>query len=136
MAKETSAGAVLFRRDGREVLYLLLHHGEDHWDFPKGNVEEGEDDHATVRREVLEETGIAAIDFVGSFQETVRYSYIWKGLSINKTVRFYLAETRQSEVTISEEHSGYAWLPFREAEERLTHDKSKNVLRSSRAALV
>jgi 8-oxo-dGTP pyrophosphatase MutT (NUDIX family) len=135
MARETSAGAVLIRRDGANVLYLLLHYAADHWDFPKGNVEEGEDDHATVRREIKEETGIAAFDFVGTFQETLRYSYKWNGLTVHKVVRMYLAETDQAEVTLSAEHTAFAWLPFAEAEARLTHDKSKSLLRAAREAL-
>ena len=62
MARETSAGAVLFRRDGNTPLFLLLHYTAGHWDFPKGNVEEGEEDRATVTREIKEETGIASVN--------------------------------------------------------------------------
>ncbi len=135
MARETSAGAVLFRRDGNRVLYLLLHYTAGHWDFPKGNIEEGEKDQATVRREITEETGITSIAFIGPFMETLRYSYTWKGLSINKIVRMYLAETAESAVKLSDEHQGSAWLPYDEALERLTHEKSKSLLTLARTTI-
>ena len=135
MARETSAGAVLFRRAGQDIHFLLLQYAADHWDFPKGNIEEGEEDHVTVRREIEEETGIKAIDFVGSFCETIRYSYTWKGLSINKIVRMYLAVTDESKVTLSDEHQAFEWLGYKEALERLAYDKSKNLLTLSMAAL-
>ena len=135
MARETSAGAVLFRRDGKEPLYLLLHYPEDHWDFPKGNVEEGEEDRTTVEREIKEETGIRELRFIDSFRETLRYSYTWKGLSINKIVRMYLAETVESTVKLSSEHKAFAWLAYRDALERLTYEKSKNLLTAAHAAI-
>jgi len=58
MARERSAGAVIFRKIDGEIRYLLLHyHYKTYfWDFPKGNMEEGEREDATVRREVREET--------------------------------------------------------------------------------
>ncbi len=136
MAREISAGAVLARRErGGAPLYLLLHYAAGHWDFPKGGIESGEDERAAAAREIREETGIAAVDFRAGFQETVRYSYIWGSLAVNKTVTFLLAETDQAEVTLSGEHQAFAWLPFAEALERLTHDKSKAVLEKARKAL-
>jgi 8-oxo-dGTP pyrophosphatase MutT (NUDIX family) len=135
MARETSAGAVLFRREGGKLLYLLLHYAADHWDFPKGNIEEDEDDKAAVRREIQEETGIRAIDFKEPFQETLRYSYVWKSLSVNKTVRLYLAETDESAVTLSGEHKGSAWLSFDDAMAKLTYEKSKAVLQKAHHVL-
>lgn len=135
MARETSAGAVLFRLEAGARLYLVLHYTAEHWDFPKGNVEEGEDDRTTVLREIEEETGIRNASFVEPFMETIRYSYTWKGLYINKIVRMYLAETVETNVRLSDEHTAFAWLPYEKALERLTHDKSKELLKLAHAAL-
>ena len=38
---EKSAGIVLFRREGSENLFLLLHYPSGHWDFVKGHKETG-----------------------------------------------------------------------------------------------
>ena len=57
MLNETSAGAVIFRRDN-EIKYLILHYKfkGDYWDFPRGNIEKGETEEQTAVREIKEET--------------------------------------------------------------------------------
>ena len=52
MAYENSAGVILIKGDK----YLILHYEEGHWDFPKGNIEEGESEEEAALRE-LEEDG-------------------------------------------------------------------------------
>jgi 8-oxo-dGTP pyrophosphatase MutT (NUDIX family) len=135
MARETSAGAVVFRKAENKTLFLLLHYTAGHWDFPKGNIESGEEDHETVRREIKEETGITDVTFIEQFKESIRYAYTWKGLYINKVVRYYLAETKELKVKISHEHQGFEWLPFDAALERITHDNSKEILTKSKTLL-
>jgi len=51
MIFERSAGAVLFYRN-LVIEYLLLRYGAGHWDFPKGEIEPGEKELETVKREV------------------------------------------------------------------------------------
>ncbi len=41
MIEETSAGIVLFRKEGAKNLFLLLHYPSGHWDFVKGKMEKG-----------------------------------------------------------------------------------------------
>ena len=129
MATERSAGAVIFRRFGKGILYLLLHYHfkTDYWDFPKGNIESGEAEEETVKREVKEETGIADIRFVPDFREKISYFYRRGGDTIFKEVIFYLAETGESEVRLSDEHTGYEWVGFEDAAKKLK-ENSRNVL--------
>jgi predicted NUDIX family NTP pyrophosphohydrolase len=64
-AKKRSAGILMYRREGEDVLLLLVHPGGPYWakkDFgswsiPKGEYAEGEDALAAARREFAEETG-------------------------------------------------------------------------------
>ena len=51
------------KKDSNEKEFLLLHHTVGHWDFPKGNIEAGEDELETARREIFEETGIQDVEF-------------------------------------------------------------------------
>ena len=56
-----SAGIVIVRREKNTWKYLLLR-AYRNWDFPKGEVEPGEDALRTAVREAKEETGITGID--------------------------------------------------------------------------
>ena len=47
---------------------------------------------------------------------------------IRKTVVFFLAETRRKRITISHEHTGYAFLPYDAARKRLTYPSARAVL--------
>ena len=127
MPKEISAGAVVFRKN-EEIKYLLLHYGAGHWDFPRGAIEQGEEEKQTVCREAVEETDIQDLKFVPDFREKIFWFYRKEGKTIYKEAIFYLAETKTEEIKISSEHIGYEWLPYEEALERITFKNSKKVL--------
>lgn len=127
MPREISAGVILFRR-APEPLYVLLHYGSGHWDFPKGHIETGEDAQQTAKRELKEETGIAEACFVDGYKQTLRYFFRQKGIGIFKTVIYFLAETDQSEISLSHEHIGFDWLPYDLAMARLTFKNSQDLL--------
>ena len=50
-------------------------------------------------------------------------------------VYWYIAETNELDVTLSHEHTNYLWLDFEEAEEQLTFEQEKDILRSAREHL-
>ena len=135
MPDEVSAAVVLFRgkKEGRK--YLVLHYEEGHWDFPKGHIEAGESEKDAAERECMEETGIRRISFVPGFRERIEYTYMREGRPSLKEVYYLLAGTGEEEVTISREHTGFAWLGFGEALETLTYDNARNVLRKAEKAL-
>ena len=135
MPREVSAGAIVFRTTKNGPHYLLLHHTEGHWDFPKGNMEKGEEEKDTVRREIEEETGIKRIRFIDGFRETIKYSYKSKGEKIFKVVVFYLVRSSQKNVKISYEHKGFAWLQYDDALARVTFKNSKKILKKARGKL-
>ena len=137
MKKERSAGAIIFRLEKGIPLYLLLHYPsarskKEYWDLPKGHMEKGEQEKDTVVREVGEETGLKDIEFFDGFREEIRYWFQSKDQKISKTVAFYLAQTKQKEVSISSEHLGFLWLGFEEAREKLTYKNAKQVLKKAR----
>ena len=128
MLREHSAGAVIYRVEGGDFKFLILKYGLGHWDFTKGNVEKGESELETVKREVLEETGIDKIEIIDGFKERVGYYYRMKGNLIYKTVNYYLARTDQKEVKLSYEHEDYAWVTVDEALKYIKHKNSIDVL--------
>jgi bis(5'-nucleosidyl)-tetraphosphatase len=129
MYNEYSAGAVIFGYfDGEEKEFLLLHYTSGHWDFPKGNVEEGETETQTVKREIYEETGISDIRFVDGFQRSINYKYKREGRLVHKTVSFYLVETTIRDVKLSNEHIDFQWAGYQAALARVTYKSAKDIL--------
>jgi 8-oxo-dGTP pyrophosphatase MutT (NUDIX family) len=111
-----SSGVVVVRRAGDDWLYLLLR-AFNHWDFPKGMVEPGEEPLAAAIREVREESTIEDLAFAwgSNFTETGPYSS-------GKVARYYLAETHTVAVTLPfnpligrAEHSEFRWVSFDDA---------------------
>ena len=128
MIEETSAGIVLFRKEGSKKLFLLLHYPSGHWDFVKGKMEQGESTHQTAIREAQEETGITDIIFVENFEEWIEYNFKYQGELVQKKVVFFLAETKTKEIKISHEHSGYTWMDYNSSMGKTTFDNAKTVL--------
>lgn len=148
LAYEVSVGAVIFRRTAQgNVEYLLLRYPHGHWDYVKGHIEAGESHEETLRRETQEESGIEHIDVVRGFRKYTRYFYTAKGTELQKrkksgkgiwifkTVYFYLAEAADTAIVISDEHIGFAWLPFEQAITKLTFPAAKEILSSADAFL-
>ena len=135
MIEETSAGIVIFRKEGTKNLFLLLHYPSGHWDFVKGKMEKGETTHQTAIREAKEETGITDISFVENFEEWIKYNFKYQGELVQKKVVFFLAETKTKEIKISHEHSGYTWLDYNESMEKTTFDNAKTVLTKAQKIL-
>ncbi|MDP8906024.1 MAG: NUDIX domain-containing protein [Thermoproteota archaeon] len=137
MYDEISAGAVLHIVDENfEIKYLILNYSYGHWDFPKGNIESGETETETIKREVTEETAINDIKVIEGFRQQISYRYRKKSKTVNKTVIYYLAETRTNKVVLSFEHINFAWLDFNHALEKLSFENSKKVLRNANEFLI
>jgi 8-oxo-dGTP pyrophosphatase MutT (NUDIX family) len=134
--EERSAGFVLCRRsDGRRLYLVLRHRDGGHWAFPKGRIEPGEDELDAALREVAEETGIARLRPIEGFREAVAYRFARGGRSISKTVAYFLAETKNEHVCLSDEHGEADWLDAEDARRRLTYAEGRRVLDQAEACL-
>jgi 8-oxo-dGTP pyrophosphatase MutT (NUDIX family) len=128
MPTEHSAGAIIFRKEEGENLYLLLHYKSGHWEFPKGHIEKGEKEIETAKRETEEETGIKDIVFIKGFEEPIKYFFRAKKRTISKTVIFYLAETKIKKIKLSKEHIGFKWLDYKEAKKQITFKNAQKII--------
>jgi 8-oxo-dGTP pyrophosphatase MutT (NUDIX family) len=112
-----SAGIIVFRRTKEGIKFLILYHGRDYWNFPKGKLEQAERSWQAAFREVREETGLKSTELklVGNFKAFEKFFYRRGNDRIFKVVILYLAETKQPNITVSDEHEGYGWFKFSEA---------------------
>ena len=71
--KRVRAAGGIVLGDRAEVVMVRHKRGMNTWFFPKGRVEAGEDEEATSRREVAEETGLDDLEFLGDLGTYERY---------------------------------------------------------------
>lgn len=121
MKYEKSCGAIVVE-DGK---VLLVKHNAGHWDFPKGHVEEGETEFETAIREVKEETNIDI-----KIEKENRYiSEYSPKENVMKTVIYFIGEKVGGEDKPQiEEVSDVEWLDVNKAIERITHQRSKEIM--------
>jgi 8-oxo-dGTP pyrophosphatase MutT (NUDIX family) len=130
-----SAGVVVVRQAEEGWRFLLLR-AFNHWDFPKGMVEPGEEPLEAAVREVREESTIDDLDFAWG-QASIRTGPYSHG----KVACYYIAMTRTEAVTLPvipelgrAEHSEFRWVDFDEAM-ALVSPRVKPVLRWAARAM-
>lgn len=130
MIEQQSAGIITLSQKNDEQKYLILHYLSGHWDFPKGKLEPGETQHQAAHRELQEETGLSA-EILPGFQESLTYTFKERGKIIRKTVTFFVGITHEQPIRLSREHTGYLWLPYEKAHEKLTYQNAKELLKKA-----
>jgi len=120
MAKLLSAGVVPLRLT-REGWRLLVLRAYKNWDFPKGQIESGEEPLDTAKRETEEETGLTNLEF--PFGDVYRETLPYAG---GKIARYYIATTDVEKCRLPvnpllgrPEHHEWRWVSFEQAEDLL-----------------
>ena len=128
--REISAGIIIYRRTAQGPKFLILYHGNNYWNFPKGKIEMAEKSFEAALREIREETGLTRGDlkFRHYFKARERFVFQRNKEKVYKTVTFYLAETNKKAIKISEvregqPHEGFGWFTYPEAVKVLTKNK-------------
>ena len=95
-----------------------------HWDIPGGRIKEGDTVDETLRREVMEETGvlhITQIEFVTAVVSNIAIPVPGLG-NVGLLLMIYTAHIPgDAAITLSEEHTTYEWVDHAEAAERLRY---------------
>jgi len=138
--REISAGIIAYRKTAEGPRFLILYHGHNYWNFPKGKIESEEKSFQTAVREVREETGLTRNDlrFDESFKTSENFTFWRNKEKIYKTIVFYLAETTQQRIKLPEQtdaegekHEGYGWFTYKEALKVLVKEDSQGVLKQA-----
>jgi 8-oxo-dGTP pyrophosphatase MutT (NUDIX family) len=101
----------------RATLAMVQHkNGTETWFFPKGRVEEGEDEETTARREIEEETGLNDLEYLGDLGTYERY-HMNPGGQIErsevKEIHMYLfAAKPYAELIPAHEIAEAKWVPL------------------------
>jgi bis(5'-nucleosidyl)-tetraphosphatase len=132
---EKSCGAVIFRKDGSQFLFLLMYsHRNKIWGFPKGHIDSGESEIDTALREIKEETGLKDLMVINGFRKEDIYSCVsnrepYKGHRIEKHSIYFLCETKSKSIVVdNEEITKYKWLKTSEAKSLISFDGLKQIL--------
>jgi 8-oxo-dGTP diphosphatase len=109
----------------REV--VVVHRPKyDDWTLPKGKAKRGETDEDCAVREIEEETG-----FVCRLGAELPSSEYIDGEGRPKIARYWLMQPVAGALRAAHEIDDARWVPFHEAEELLTYDRDRRVLRAA-----
>jgi 8-oxo-dGTP pyrophosphatase MutT (NUDIX family) len=136
MVKETSCGAVIYKIENANPIFLLVKSAKSgNWGLPKGHMEKGETEKETAVREIFEETGIKQLKFDDNFRQEDVYiidneETTKLGYKIEKHVVYFFALSAGNEILEydKKEISGSRWVNFQKAKELLLFHNSKEIL--------
>lgn len=139
--REKTIGLVVFKREGRGVRYLLLHHGGEYWNFPKGRQEFGETEIETALRELKEETGISKITLVDGFKDEYDYDFDSEikddhREKIYKKAIWFMGEVTDDQIKISNEHINFGWFDYDTAFKRSFYQQGQDLLKRAHKFLL
>ena len=123
---EKSAGAVVYTVSDDEIKYLLIKSQNGDIGFPKGHIEQGENEESAALREIYEETSIKA-ELTGDFKAKIEYT-MPNGKS--KTVIYFTAVYANQTPKHNDgfEYNEYMLLEYDAALNSLTFENSKEIL--------
>jgi dATP pyrophosphohydrolase len=121
--------AIIFRRNGNKIEYLLLKRIPERngfWQPVTGGVEEGETRKEALHREIREETGVKNVITV---IEGLHY-FEFSDPNLNQEYVYGVEVSPSEEIVLDgKEHSEYRWSSFEEALQLLNWKENKEALR-------
>ena len=138
--KDSSYGVIPVRKEGSEWKVFLIHQygsaGDVYWTFPKGHKETGETPQEAALRELKEETDITLQKLVTHKEYVQSYTFKYEDLLIEKQVIYYLGIVDGDGYTIQEDEVSEAgWFSFDEAEQKLSFEHARTMLKEVEADL-
>lgn len=127
--KEVSAGGMIYRKEEDGYYFVLILDAYGKWTFPKGHVDEGENEEEAALREIQEETGLTDLEAQGYLGETEVKVHKPEEKPFRKLIKYYLVETTSVELKVPDvkELQDVKWYPMREAYDRIDYSNAKDI---------
>ena len=122
--RETTSGGIVFRRNDKGALeILLIQDAKNRWTIPKGHVEPGEEPKQTAEREIREETGLQEMKMY-SWLGKVNFRYRRNHTLVLMTMHIYLVEGvgKTDELKPEDWLNDIKWLPANDAVDKIAYD--------------
>ena len=133
---ERSAGGVVLRTISGRPHALLIRDPYLKWGLPKGHLERGERAPEAAVREVSEETGLTDV-VLGPELATIDWYFRAQDHIVHKFCAFFLMGSEVGEPVPSAEEgiTECIWVPIEEAEERISYDNAREIIKVARRVL-
>ena len=123
--KEKSCGAVIYKKENNQLLFLLELQSNGHYSFPKGHVENNETEVETALREIKEETNLD-VNIDTNFRYVI--TYLLESKNIYKDAVYFVATPTSFDLKNQEgEISECSWNTYDEIMSKLEYENSKEV---------
>lgn len=122
---EKSAGGIIYYNDSRSFFVLLMKDRKGKWTFPKGKLEEGEDDRTAAAREIEEEVGIRKLVYKAALLPVIYYYF--RIIPIRKTVQYFVFEAKTKTTPVVQEEEGIMeakWVRYDTAKKIIGYPKT------------
>lgn len=129
MKKTVSAGGIVLLGDSVLLVSNFKGKGKSSWTFPKGHIEEGEDELGAAKREIYEESGVSELKFIRRLGEYERYRIGFDGKDdreeLKKIVMFLFTTTQKTLKPIDSSNPEAEWIKKDRVKDFLTSSKDR-----------
>lgn len=128
MIEEFSAGIVPIDLKQKKVFLVQHLHGE-HWGFPKGHIEEGEDPLRAAKRELYEECALRVTERLCEKEYQESYQFDDGHDIVNKRVVYFVYRVHKTDFELDEQEiKDGGWFSIPDALGRLTFEEARTML--------
>lgn len=127
---EYSAGSIIYRINDDKIEFLIVQSMLNlTWGFPKGHLENDENNEQAAKREVYEEVGLKP-DYDFNFKESITYTVARDRL---KTVTLFLSKFNpEQKIKLQKSEIGaFKWVTLEVANSCLYHEELKELLKKA-----